>query len=482
MTKLRPYQIDAIQQARARISAGRVAPLLVAPTGAGKTAIAGAIVASHIALDSNNRVLVVAHRRELIVQMSRSLAQSGVPMIDIGCIIPGMTPRPSARVQVASTQTLRARNMAPKATLVIYDEAHHYSSDDWHELTKMYPQVTRIGFTATPMRSDGRGMSPAFDSMVLVSTIQELTTLGYLVPCRVIAPAKPLRRPNMTHSPVDAYLAHANGMRTVVFADYVANAEKFADEFRASGVDAVVVHGAMSDPMRKASLAAHAGGSVLVNCMVLTEGWDSPETTCCILARGCGSVGTYLQIIGRVLRPAPGKREALLIDLTGRSFHDHGAPDAHRQYSLTGKGIRSSDGEVEPSYCPVCGQPVEAAPNSWPCAVCGHQPAGQIEAPVYTGDELAERYSGKRSEDDSKRIDTLSRWLSESRAKGHKQTAALAKYSAVYGSSPPESIVIQADALARTISCRPCRECGRLSARTYGGKCGNCAFKKRKSA
>ena len=162
----------------------------------------------------------------------------------------------------------------PPATLIIYDEAHHYSSDDWHELTKAYPGVLRVGFTATPMRSDGRGMAPAFDSLVVVSTIKELTALGHLVACRVIAPAKPLRRPNMTHSPVDAYLAHAQGMRTVVFADFVANAERFVEEFKEKGIDAVVIHGSLSDAERTAALRAHAGGAVLVNCMVLTEGWD----------------------------------------------------------------------------------------------------------------------------------------------------------------------------------------------------------------
>ncbi len=480
---LRPYQLDAIQQARDRLDAGRVAPLLVSPTGSGKSAIAASIVIQHLAIDPSHRVLVVAHRRELIGQMAKTLMRMGVSMQDIGEIIPGVTQRPSARVQVASTQTLRARNLMPKATLVIYDEAHHYSSDDWHELTRAYPGVIRVGFTATPMRSDGRGMAPAFDSLVVVSTIKELTALKYLVPCRVIAPAKPLKRPNMTHSPVDAYLAHAQGKRTVVFADYVANAEKFVDEFHERKIDAVVIHGALPDAQRTAALRAHSNGAVLVNCMVLTEGWDSPETSCCILARGCGSVGTYLQIVGRVLRPSAGKSEALLIDLTGRSFYDHGAPDSDRKYSLTGKGIRAKDElDAEQVYCPVCGQPVEAMPNSWPCAVCGHQPVGQIEAPRYTGDELAERYAGKRSEDDDKRIDTLARWYAEAKARANRPWAALAKYKNVYGDMPSDSIRIQAEALARTLACVPCRQCARVTARTYQqGKCGHCAFGKRKA-
>ena len=477
---LRPYQVDAIQQARDRIAAGRRAPLLCAPTGAGKSAIASAIVMAHLERAAANRVLVIAHRRELIEQMAKTLIRSGVPMAEIGQIMPGVRPRPSARVQVASTQTLLARDLKPPATLIVYDECHHYSSDTWNDLTKAYPSTIRIGFTATPMRSDGRGMSPAFDSLVVVSTIKELTALGYLVPCRVIA-CKPLKRPNMSHAPVDAYLEHAKGMRTVVFADFVANAEKFVAEFKEKGIDAVVIHGELSDVDRKEALRAHAAGAVLVNCMVLTEGWDSPETSCCILARGCGSVGTYLQIVGRVLRTAPGKAEALLIDLTGRSFEDHGPPDSDRVYSLTGKGILAKDEiEGEQAYCPVCGQPVEDPPNSWPCGVCGHQPVGQVEAPRYTGDELTERYAGKRSEDDEKRIDTLARWYAEAKARGNRPWAALAKYKAVYGEDPSPSVKMAGEHLARTLACVPCKQCNKVCARTYqGGKCGRCAFGKK---
>ncbi len=348
-------------------------------------------------------------------------------------------------------------------------------------MTKLIITLATIGTSSLALILVwSESVSPLLPCVVVVSTIKELTALRYLVPCRVIAPASPLKRPNMTHSPVDAYLAHAQGVRTVVFADYVANAEKFVAEFEDKGIDAVIIHGSLNDVERRRALAAHASGAVLVNCMVLTEGWDSPETSCCILARGCGSVGTYLQIVGRVLRPCEGKTEALLIDLTGRSFYDHGAPDADRKYSLTGKGIRTKDElEVDQTYCPVCGQPVEAMPNSWPCAMCGHQPVGQIEAPRYTGDELAERYAGKRSEDDDKRVDSLARWYAEAKSRigDRGKWAALAKYKAVYGDSAPPSIERQAAALAQTLACVQCSSCPKMTARTYKqGKCGACAF------
>lgn len=483
--ELRAYQVDAIQQMRDRIAAGRRAPLCVSPTGSGKTVMEAAIIKMHLDISPQHRVLVVAHRRELIGQIARTLVRMNIT--DLGEIVPGTIARPQARVQVASIQTLLARDhFPPGITLIVFDECHHYSADSWHDITKVYPGVIRVGFTATPMRSDGRGMSPAFDSIVVVSTIKELTALGYLVPCKVIAPVKPLAKPRMTHAPVDAYLAHANGGRTVVFADFIVNAEKFVAEFLAKGVRAVAIHGNLSDDERKRALQAHKEGAVLVNCMVLTEGWDSPETSVCILARGCGNVGTYLQIVGRVLRPSPGKKVATLIDLTGRSFYDHGAPDEDRQYSLTGKGIRGKTEDGTATYCPVCGQPVEPAPNSWPCPVCEYTQPGQVVEPRYTGDELAERYAVKRTEDNEKRIETLARWITEARSRiktGNHLWAAVAKYKAVYGNNPPAEVRITAEKLSKTMACVMCTGCGIATSKTYqGGKCGKCAFGKVKTS
>ncbi len=469
---LRPYQLEAIQSCRDRIASGRRAPLVVSPTGSGKTIIQCEIVRLHLAAKPINKVLIVAHRRELIGQISGTLLRMGLH--DISEVFPGSTYRRHAKVNVASTQTLQARSLYPEATMVVFDEAHHYSSDDWNELTKQYASCIRLGFTATPMRSDGRGMSPAFDSLVVVSTIRQLTASGFLVPCRVIAPDKPLRRPNLACQPVEAYKEHALGRRAVVFAEFVKDAETFKNQFIEAGYNAVVIHGEMSDADRRNALRAHQNGAVLVNCMVLTEGWDSPDTSCCILARGCGSVGTYLQIVGRVLRTAPGKSEALLIDLSGRAFHSHGAPDEDREYSLVGKGIRRRE-EGEVRFCPTCGQPA----IEWPCDNCGYDPTGsKVQDPRYTGDELTERYSSKRKEDDGKRTETLARWIAEARARGWKPWSAVAKFTSVYAMVPSSEMVHLATEMSRNKKCSACIKCGKQTSNRYkGGMCGTCAFK-----
>ncbi len=468
--ELREYQRAAIQAARDKVSSGRVAPLLVAPTGAGKTIIEAAIAKAHVDINVAHRVLLTAHRRELVIQAATTMRRMG---LDVGEIHPAAEPRPDAPIQIASTQTLLARGTFPQGiTLVLFDEAHHYSADDWSLLTKAYPDALRMGFTATPCRSDGRGLSPAFDSLVVVSTIKELTALGYLVPCKVIAPDKALRSGALASKPVDAYLEHCVGRKTVVFARYVDEAYKFADDFGARGVRAAVVHGGLSDRERGAALDEHrTKGAVLINVQVLTEGWDSPATSACILARGCGSVGTYLQIVGRVLRPSKGKEDAVLVDLSGRAFHAHGPPDEDRIYSLTGKGIRGRDGDE--LFCQMCG----ALVDEWPCAECGYEPSHAHTPLQYTGDELAERYAAKRAEDAERQTMTLARWFSEAKARGWKEWSAVAKFRHVYGFDAPRAVQLEARELAKTLACVQCTRCQKAVAKTYkSGLCGKCRF------
>lgn len=465
--QLRPYQIDAIDQARDRLANGRKAPLLVAPTGAGKTILEAEIARLHL-IKPETRVLVVAHRRELVIQIANTMRRMG---LDVGEIHPAAAPRPESRIQVASTQTLRARGEYPPATLVLFDEAHHYSSDDWSLLTEAYPDAIRVGFTATPCRSDGRGLSPAFDSLVVVSTIKELTALGYLVPCRIVAPDHPLKSGELAQSPVDAYLEHCQGRKTVVFARFVSEAVLFSEQFGAAGIPSAVIHGGLGILERNAALEAHRKGAVLINCMVLTEGWDSPETSACILARGCGSVGTYLQIVGRVLRPNEGKGDAILVDLSGRAFHMHGPPDEDREYSLTGKGIRAAN---DAALCPMCGSCVD----EYPCEVCEYKPEGNIAPLKITGDELAERFAAKRAEGEDKQLATLARWFAEARARGWKEWSAIAKFRHVYGVEPSRSLVNQAREAARGVACSKCPQCQKQTAKTYkGGLCGQCRFR-----
>ncbi len=368
--ELRDYQLAAVELARNAYRKGARRVLLVAPTGAGKTVIFCWLARAAIA--KGNRVLVVAHRSELIDQAVAKLAREGIT--DVGVIRRGPSTNPEAAIQVASIQTLLKAQTLPEATLVILDEAHHYVADKWGEVASSYAKAKVLGVTATPMRADKSPLGDLFDVLVPVSTTSELISAGHLVPCEIRAPSK--RRQSLPGEPVDLLLEHAAGRPAVVFCHTLDQAEKLATGLTAKGVPAAHVDGTMKASERAARLAAFASGQlqVLCNMYVLTEGWDAPLAEVCMLARHVGSVANYLQMVGRVLRPHPGKEKALLLDLYGAVF-EFGLPDEDRVYSLDGdpigraptKTCPACKGEVPLSVteCPLCWyvfEPVPAAP------------------------------------------------------------------------------------------------------------------------
>jgi DNA repair protein RadD len=385
--KLRPYQDRAIQDLRAQYAAGKRAPVLVLPTGGGKTLIASEIIRSATA--RGRRVLFLAHRRELIDQTVAKLERFGVTDVrviqaarDVG--------RPNAPVAVGSVQTItRWQDRMPLADLVVFDEAHHVVAKSWSKIADHYQSAHLLGMTATPERSDGRPLGDIFDALVVGATVRELIDLEHLVPSRVFAPIRTLDTAQLALSPVEAYEKHGEGGRAIVFCVTVDHARAVADELSAAGVRTEVVHG-NGGASRAAALARFRTGETraIANVHVLTEGFDDPGASVCILARKPEHAGTFLQMIGRVLRPAEGKTHATLIDLCG-SVHDHGLPDADREFSLTGKPISTTDRQPI-RQCPSCGAvfPATGAPA---CPQCGATlPVRPQELPRSTGEGVQE--------------------------------------------------------------------------------------------
>jgi superfamily II DNA or RNA helicase len=433
---LRDYQLDAIARVRSSLSDTCRAVCLVLPTGGGKTAIASEIC--RLAVAKGHRVLWLAHRAELVDQAAATIAGLGVV---VGAISASAQtpPNPFASVQVATIQTLLARKLRPAADVVIFDECHHAAAEDWASLLRDYPTAHVVGLTATPERGDGLGLGKSFKQIVVGTTIRDLTAAGHLVPCEILRPDRFLGPNELAQSPVDAYLEHARGRLTLVFARNVELANEYTAAFQAAGVGAHCVHGETPWGERVEIIRAFKARliEVLVNVQVLTEGFDAPEASCAILARGCGTAGLYLQIVGRILRSAPGKRDALLLDLRGVS-HELGRPDDDRVYSLDGKGIRSKDDVV---YCPVCGAIREPGEG---CNGCGWQPAAEPAKPDSVLGVPLVKFAAKRREGDEKRAETLARWLRAARERGAKEGAALHKYKAVYGDWPPRAVLVAA--------------------------------------
>lgn len=451
MIELRDYQVQTVAntrravvdlRAQARLrgdDAPGAAVLVVSPTGSGKTTMASDMVRG--AIERSRTALWLAHRNELVEQGFDRLTAFG---LTAGAIAASNTrpPNPYAQVQVASIQTLIARNLRPKADVIIWDEAHHAPSDLWSGIAKDYAGSTLIGFTATPERSDGRGLGAIYQDLVVAASVQELTTQGFLVPCDIRRPASRLRPNQIAKRPVDAYREEAMGRRAIVFSPSIKAAVVHAEEFAAHGIRAEVVTGdtphverqRLFDEVRRGTLR------VLVNVYVCTEGLDVPEIDCVILARSCGTMGVCLQMTGRGLRPAPGKSDCLLIDLHGVT-HVFGHPADERTYSLEGKGIRAAnDVEVDTQgSCRVCGAPIVAGEA---CAECGTEPK-QIKPPSVANVALV-KYAAKRRESEGDRAKTLARWMAAARAAGWKPSQPKMKYRAVYGDWPPAAIVERA--------------------------------------
>ncbi|MFD9405293.1 DEAD/DEAH box helicase, partial [Streptomyces sp. NPDC060011] len=343
----RPYQVDAIEALRKGWAAGTNRLAVVLPTGAGKT-----VVFSHLAhqmLDTLNggRVLVIAHREELIEQAAAKLLAVD-PMLRVGIVKAQRDDHADADVIVASVQTLavaKRREAIRDIGLVIVDECHHAAARTYMEVLEHFGAwrgVPVAGFTATMTRTDG-GLAEVWEDVVFRLDILDMIGDGYLCDVRgkrITVDSldldkvrtrggdlvdgqlgKALEDSGALDAIAKAYVDHAGDRPGVVFTPTVATAQAAAAALEAAGITAAPVWGGMSRDDRRATLARYSAGDVqvLTNCMVLTEGFDAPHTSCAVIARPTKSPGLYVQMAGRALRPAPGKRDALLLDVMGAS-------------------------------------------------------------------------------------------------------------------------------------------------------------------
>ena len=392
--QLRPYQVDLIDQARDALRQHRRI-LLVAPTGAGKTAITVYMMGQ--AASRGLRSCFIVHQNELLMQTSRALwAQK----LEHGLIASGKG-RSGLNTQVASVQTLINRlNDYDPWDLIIIDEAHRSAARTYREVCAAYPNARIIGLTATPQRTDGKGLADMFDNMVTGPTISDLISAGYLCEYDIYAPpidfdisqvktvagdyAKgeletAMDKPKITGDAVHHYQSLANGKRCVVMCVTIKHAQHVAEQYQAAGIAAECMDGTMSSSQRDAMLDRFKLGKtkILTAVQLLIEGVDVPGIEVVQWLRPTQSVIVWMQGNGRGFRPAEGKDRLIILDHVGNVMR-HGMPDQNRQWSLEGrakKSRRSSQDEADigiqtcpkcrhvfmsgVSACPKCGEPVE---------------------------------------------------------------------------------------------------------------------------
>jgi DNA repair protein RadD len=381
--QLRPYQTQLVTEIRGQYQLGRKAVLAVLPTGGGKTVCFSYI--AQAASIKGNRVLILVHRAELLDQASRAMP------VPHGIIAAGRAMDLSHTVQVASVQTVARRlHLLPRDffQLLVVDEAHHTTAGTWSKVIEHFAAAKLLGVTATPIRGDGRGLGEHYQAMVQGPTAQQLTDDGFLAAAKVLAPpgfdSAGLRKRMGDFDTKQAeqrvgtimgdclghYRKHLSGQTAIAFCCSVAHAEAVAHLFQSAGIAAASIDGTMDTATRRELLQRLAVGDlkVLTSCALIGEGVDVPSVGGCILLRPTASVGLHLQMIGRCLRPQPGKT-AVVLDHVGNTLR-LGHHLEERDWTLD--GLRKRDREAAPSVkvCPTC---FATSPSTAQvCRDCGH--------------------------------------------------------------------------------------------------------------
>jgi len=342
---LREYQTEAVRYILEAHAGGANAVYFVLPTGAGKTHVLADLAQRYFA---SGRVLALVHRTEICAQIAERFEAFGVPA---GTLAGGVATNPDRSATVAIVDSMTNERLAAylasgPVSLVLVDEAHHAVSGSRYAkildaIRDRYPQVFLAGCTATPARMDRRRMTEVFPRCVFSRDIEDLAALGVLAKPRSVTLELPklnlksirtsggdyaasalademLRSASAT---VEASLQHVRGELGLVFAASVAHARSLTEAYRKAGIPVDLILGETHPADRARHIAdwRERGHGLLVNVGCLTEGFDEPRASVAVIAAPTQSTSKYLQIVGRVLRIAPGKSSCTIVDVMGRN-------------------------------------------------------------------------------------------------------------------------------------------------------------------
>lgn len=429
MITLRPYQDAAISDIRQAYRDGHRRVLLVLPTGAGKT-VCFTYIAQRMAA-KGKRIWIIAHRDELLNQISKALLNFNVPHD----IMRGGSKRGWQPVQVCSIQTLvRRLHIMEAPDQIIFDEAHHIAARSYTKVPEAHPTARILGVTATPVRNDGKGLGNYFDVMVEGPTTKWLTDNGFLAPADVYAPeladmsgvrtrmgdydkketAARMDKPAVYGSAVSYYKQIAYGKRIIVFCVNLTHVQRTLQAYRDAGIPAGYLDGNMSNDERAQVTKDFEAYKiwVLITCEIVSEGYDVPGCDGVQMLRPTQSLGLFLQQVGRGLRIAPGKERAIIIDHVancGRTVNGvwvpkHGFPTDERVWDLDKGIIRDKQAERAPTIrqcmecyalmgagikvCPKCGYTMPVVDRT-PDTVEGSLKRVDRIEPISTEDAIA---------------------------------------------------------------------------------------------
>lgn len=345
---LYPFQKRACKEVEDSWGRGNRSVLISVPTGGGKTVIFSSILKSKLDA-ARGRGLVLVHRDALLTQAIEKL-NSVWPGVRTGRVQAG-TYDYSKQITVASVQTLMGKledfELACKRygppRVVVCDEAHHAYAPSWQKIIKFLRERYNplvLGVTATPLRTNRKeSLTEIFEdipySISIFQLIQEgfLSSLtGYSITTNLDLEGvrishgdysekdlfKRIRQSNFNRKVVQVWAKKASRRKTICFAVNIDHVETLTEEFRRAGAKVAGIHGKLPRDEQRKILQRYSNGdyNVLVNCQILTEGFDEPAVDCVLMARPTSSRGLYVQMVGRGLRLFPGKKDCLLVDFT----------------------------------------------------------------------------------------------------------------------------------------------------------------------
>ena len=358
MVELRPYQKQKIEEIYSVWQDHR-SVMLQMPTGTGKTVLFNQIVENELA--NNSRLLIIAHRKELIDQnVARLLDDFG---IRAGTIMANVRPDLSLPVQVASIQTLNRRDYPDlNPSTVIIDEAHHVPAKSYRKLWDDYPDSKILGVTATPIRLSGEGFNDLFDALIVSDSISEFIKDGHLAEIKYLGRQEiwskldlssvsinntgdydstqlslKMRQDFVMANLIKSYLTHAEGKKMIVFAVDVKHSEYIVKGYEDRGFTAAHVGSKTDKHKRTEIINKFRDGKIqiLSNVNIISEGFDVPDCEVVQLARPTKSLTMYLQQVGRCMRPSSNKPYSIVLDNVGL-YNEFGSPKDHRYWTLDG--------------------------------------------------------------------------------------------------------------------------------------------------
>ena len=339
--QLRPYQTDLVQQVRQAWRQGFKAPCIVLPCGGGKSCIV-AEMARQTTLNGK-RILFLVHRKELCEQIEKTFALWGVNM-DL------------CAVMMVQTATRRLAKL-DKPALIITDENHHSLARTYRRIYDYFPDVYRVGVTATPIRLNGGGLGDVNDKLIVGVSAKWLIENKCLSPYDYFSPSiadltglktrsgeyvagdveQRLKKPKICGDAVTYYRKLADGKKAICYCITVAHSRDMADTFNSAGISAAHIDAETPKAERAAIVEAFRRGDIRILCNVdlISEGFDVPDCECSILLRPTKSLTLFIQQSMRCMRYRPNKR-AIIIDHVG-NYARFGLPDDDREWSLDTK-------------------------------------------------------------------------------------------------------------------------------------------------